>query len=217
MRAPQLIVPALYLLLMCCNEGQVVAPATAGRPPPRGAGVRAGRGEIPKAPSARGAVGASSSGRGSGRGKPGGRGRPDARTPEGYAALNVWQRVTHEACLHLSAGGECSTFVSDHHGEFVERQQGFATRLSKQPLFENPKELCDTIAERFHVTEKNGRNGKDWCDDNFSELVAHVRCLLRRQLCQKPQFEAALNYHDPDYPHLDFALLCRPAECTGSI
>jgi hypothetical protein len=186
MRAPRLIVPTLFVLLMSCNEPrQVAAPAAPQRPPPRGTGARAGRGETPAAPSARGAgAPAGSSGRGSGRGKAGGRARPDARTPAGYAALNVWQRVTHEACLHLGAGGECSTFASDHHSEFVERQQGFATRLSKTPLFEEPRELCDTIAERFHLAEKNGRDGKDWCDDNFSELVAHVRCLPRRPLCQ---------------------------------
>ena len=88
--------------------------------------------------------------------------------------MNVWQRVTHEACLHLAAGGECSTFASDHHGEFVDRQQGFATRLSKTPLFEEPRDLCDTIVERFHLTEKNGLDGKEFCDENFPDLVAHV-------------------------------------------
>ena len=53
-------------------------------------------------------------------------------------------------------------------------------RLSKTPLFEEPRELCDTIAERFHLAEKKGRDSKDWCDDNFSELVAHVRFLPLR-------------------------------------
>lgn len=178
MRTAQLMLLALVVLLVVwCHDGALqvaAAPAAPSRPGPRGASST--RGDAPPAPSARG-TGASSSNRGTSRGKAGGRQQPDARTPEGRASLNVWQRVTHEVCLHLAAGEECSTFISDHDAEFIERQKGFSKRLSKAPLFETPTELCDTIVERFHLTEKNGLDGKDFCDSHFSDLVRHVSAL----------------------------------------
>ena len=137
----------------------------------------------------RGARGRAAGGRGKppgGRGKAagGGRPRPDARTPEGRDAMNVWQRVTHEACLHIAEGKGCDEFVSEHHNEFLERQKDFATRLSKAPLFEIPSDLCEVIIERYHLTEKNGLEGKEFCDENFSDLVAHASTMHWKHLNQ---------------------------------
>lgn len=194
--------PALLSVLLLLSASTLHASAAPTAPSPRGAAAaaRGARGRGPARPeppqgagrhpsrvessagSSRGAGGASGSGRGAGRGKAGGRPRPDARTPEGRAALNVWQRVTHEACLHLAAGEDCAAFMSEHHDEFVERQQGFAARLSKAPLFEAPRDLCDTIVERFLLTDKKGLEGKDFCDENFPDLVAHASAMHWKHL-----------------------------------
>ena len=180
--------PALLSVLLLLSASTLHASAAPTAPSPRGAAAaaRGARGRGPARPEppqgTRGAGGASGSGRGAGRGKAGGRPRPDARTPEGRAALNVWQRVTHEACLHLAAGEDCAAFMSEHHDEFVERQQGFAARLSKAPLFEAPRDLCDTIVERFLLTDKKGLEGKDFCDENFPDLVAHASAMHWKHL-----------------------------------
>ena len=88
--------------------------------------------------------------------------------------MNVWQRATHEACVHIAAGEQCKDLVSEHHEAFVQRQEEVSSRVGKRPLFVTPNELCDVIVERFHLSDHGDLEPREWCDEHFAELVAHA-------------------------------------------